>query len=215
MTPTHHDLIRRLATALRAQFDRSPACVDLLAEADAALAQPEADSSADEVDSLARELRQIAGCCDISNGLESAVPALTRAAELLGTSASKPVGTTANGDHSEDWNIRSESGSLCFASAIYARLVGGEQDESELLWLAEYLRMNSAITPIPVSERLPQSEDCDGEGRCWVHQPCAASPEAPSWMLLLRKYASTNYGTTCWLPHWALPLSAAQQKGQA
>jgi hypothetical protein len=63
-----------------------------------------------------------------------------------------------------------------------------------------------AITPVPVSERLPMAEDCDAEGRCWVHQPCAASPEAPDWMLLRSKYASVNYGATYWLPFHALPL---------
>jgi hypothetical protein len=43
----------------------------------------------------------------------------------------------------ESWDIRSEDGSLCFASAIYSRLVGGEQDESTLQWLAQYLRANA------------------------------------------------------------------------
>jgi hypothetical protein len=44
----------------------------------------------------------------------------------------------------EDWDITSEEGSLCFASAIYSRLVGGEQDEATLQWLAKYLRANAA-----------------------------------------------------------------------
>jgi hypothetical protein len=43
----------------------------------------------------------------------------------------------------EDWDITSEDGSLCFASAIYSRLVGGEQDEATLQWLAKYLRANA------------------------------------------------------------------------
>ena len=45
----------------------------------------------------------------------------------------------------EDWDITSEEGSLCFASAIYSRLVGGEQDEATLQWLAKYLRANAAL----------------------------------------------------------------------
>jgi hypothetical protein len=52
-------------------------------------------------------------------------------------------------DYRESWDIRSINGSLCFASAIYARLVGGDQDEPELLWLAEYLRVNSAALAQP------------------------------------------------------------------
>ena len=44
----------------------------------------------------------------------------------------------------EDWDMTTEEGSLCFASCIHARLVGGEQDESDLTWLANYLRVNSS-----------------------------------------------------------------------
>jgi hypothetical protein len=44
----------------------------------------------------------------------------------------------------EDWDVTSEAGSLCFASAIYSRLVGGEQDEATFQWLAKYLRANAA-----------------------------------------------------------------------
>ena len=50
----------------------------------------------------------------------------------------------------EDWDITSEAGSLCFASAIYSRLVGGEQDEATLQWLAKYLRANAAPQHITV-----------------------------------------------------------------
>jgi hypothetical protein len=50
----------------------------------------------------------------------------------------------------EDWDITSEEGSLCFASAIYSRLVGGEQDEATLQWLAKYLRANAAPHHITV-----------------------------------------------------------------
>jgi hypothetical protein len=32
-----------------------------------------------------------------------------------------------------------------------------------------------AITPIPVSERLPGPEDCDAEGRCWLLTDCLSS----------------------------------------
>ena len=55
-------------------------------------------------------------------------------------------------DYRESWDIRSINGSLCFASAIYARLVGGDQDEPELLWLAEYLRVNSTALAQPEPE---------------------------------------------------------------
>ena len=44
----------------------------------------------------------------------------------------------------EDWDMTTEEGSLCFASCIHANLVGGEQNESDLTWLANYLRVNSS-----------------------------------------------------------------------
>jgi len=55
-------------------------------------------------------------------------------------------------DYKEAWDITTQEGSLCFAGAIYSRLVGGRQDESELLWLAEYLRVNSTTLAQPEPE---------------------------------------------------------------
>jgi len=65
-------------------------------------------------------------------------------------------------------------------------------------------------TPVPVAERLPGAEDCDAEGRCWVHQPHEACPESPAWELMLAKYASANYEAVCWLPANALPLPSGE-----
>jgi hypothetical protein len=64
------------------------------------------------------------------------------------------------------------------------------------------------IEPVPVSERQPGPEDCDEEGTCWLHQPHPATPETPEWRLVPARYASTIYGTTHWLPYWALPVPA-------
>lgn len=73
--------------------------------------------------------------------------------------------------------------------------------------LVESLRkQRQAPVPVSVHERLPGPEDCNAEGRCWVHQPHEACPESPAWELVLAKYASTNYGAVCWLPAPALPL---------
>jgi hypothetical protein len=71
--------------------------------------------------------------------------------------------------------------------------------------LARYAR--PAIEPVPVSDP-PGPEDCDAEGSCWLHQPHPATPETPEWRLMPARYASTIYGTTHWLPHWALPVPA-------
>jgi hypothetical protein len=68
------------------------------------------------------------------------------------------------------------------------------------------------VVPVPVSERLPQSEDCDGEGRCWWFSPPACGPHKirPCWTF----DSETVEGDTHWLPHWALPLSAAQPEAE-
>jgi hypothetical protein len=61
-----------------------------------------------------------------------------------------------------------------------------------------------AITPIPVSERLPGAEDCDAEGCCWwwiVDQP----GQFPYWIYAPDE-AVAWAGYQSWLPHWALPL---------
>jgi hypothetical protein len=66
-----------------------------------------------------------------------------------------------------------------------------------------------AIEPVPVAERLPGPEDCDAEGRCWLHQPHPATPETPEWRLMPARYASTIYNTTHWLPAHALPVPSS------
>ena len=76
-------------------------------------------------------------------------------------------------------------------------------DESDIPYvradLARYGR--PAITPIPVSERLPTPEDCDVEGCCW------AIGKSGHWMNVYvesRDWSCPVY--THWLPFHALPL---------
>jgi len=59
-----------------------------------------------------------------------------------------------------------------------------------------------AITPIPLSERLPGDGDCDAHGWCWV----LYSPYA-TWTLEPPLDANRQpCGWSHWLPHHALPL---------
>lgn len=61
-------------------------------------------------------------------------------------------------------------------------------------------------TPVPVSERLPEPEDCDAMGRCWWFCP-------PDFMEL-RSHATAESafvaGATHWLPANSLPLPAGE-----
>ena len=59
--------------------------------------------------------------------------------------------------------------------------------------------------PVPVSERLPGPEDCDGDGRCWIFMPDIGT--APSWRLTDPRDIGPYH--THWLPHHALPTPEA------
>ena len=96
----------------------------------------------------------------------------------------------------ELWDLYQDLGSY-FSPTEFARTV-----------LARWGR--PAIEPVPVSERLPGPEDCDAQGRCWLQQPHPATPETPEWRLMPARYASTIYGTTHWLPRWALPVPGVE-----
>jgi hypothetical protein len=65
----------------------------------------------------------------------------------------------------------------------------------------------SHLAPIPVSERLPGPEDCDDQGRCWLHFLLG---DDPTWTL--EHYTSALCsGRSHWLPAWAIPLPEVQE----
>ena len=57
-----------------------------------------------------------------------------------------------------------------------------------------------AIKPVPVSERLPGPEDCDGCGNCWWFRQ-ATRDDFSFWWL-----GGGDNTSTHWLPHHALPV---------
>ena len=75
------------------------------------------------------------------------------------------------------------------------------------------------IQPVPVSERLPEPEDCDAEGRCWWWHPAHIEDDFDNdWVLLNHEWAglvlrdSDNSPIyTHWLPANALPTPEANQ----
>jgi hypothetical protein len=69
-----------------------------------------------------------------------------------------------------------------------------------------------AIEPVPVSERLPEPEDCDAEGGCWWWHPDHKEDDFDDgWILLDPKWADGRRDSddsliyTHWLPANALP----------
>jgi hypothetical protein len=66
---------------------------------------------------------------------------------------------------------------------------------------------------IPVSERPPVPEDCDGEGRCWLLYRSASMNRTPTWSLVHRR-SIFDADYTDWLPHWALPVPNSNSNAQ-
>lgn len=66
--------------------------------------------------------------------------------------------------------------------------------------------------PVPVSERLPGPEDCDGERNCWQWIPdINGHYPLGHWELQHRDWVSDPDGdATHWLPSTALPLPAGE-----
>jgi hypothetical protein len=63
-----------------------------------------------------------------------------------------------------------------------------------------------AIQPVPVSERLPDPDDCDAEGMCWL-----CGTVEGDWRLIDPANSGVpqlKYCFSHWLPHWALPVPA-------
>jgi hypothetical protein len=129
---------------------------------------------------------------------------LTRAADLLDRLAQpEPVGVT-----DEELLAVQAEGTVTFPRS---------HPEAEALSVCEYYKQleirkgravlqryaRPAITPIPVSERLPGAGDCDAEGRCWWHAPHRVS--AAHW-IYRRKGRWPEQQYTHWLPVHALPL---------
>ena len=72
---------------------------------------------------------------------------------------------------------------------------------------AELLECHAAPVPVPVAERLPGPEDCDAEGRCWLHGKVEGD-----WRLInpAKSGVPLRYCFSHWLPASALPLPASQ-----
>lgn len=82
----------------------------------------------------------------------------------------------------------------------------GEPVQSMRAALARW--SNPALTPIPVSERLPGAEDCDAEGQVWawrVYDP-GDDDQGDFWGLIPIEWLGKWPAWTHWLPASDLPL---------
>lgn len=171
--------------------------------------QPEPEGVTDEASSLARELREIAECCDISSGLEPAVPVLTRAADLLEQLAQPEP----EGPSERIASIATAIQECAFGWEPTARLIGNvcAEDVADLCTAVLARWGRPALRPVPVSERLPGPEDCGPKGSghvgcCWQWEPDINGHEPlGSWNLQHRDWASDG-DVTHWISHHALPV---------
>jgi hypothetical protein len=109
---------------------------------------------------------------------------------------------------------------------------GGTADEIHLRGLRAVLARwgrpapPPALQPVPVSERLPGSGDCDAEGRCWL---LTVEDDYPQWRLHSIQGAQPGgamiwvpvdsspgvmvdcFYTSHWLPAHVLPLPARSE----
>jgi hypothetical protein len=69
------------------------------------------------------------------------------------------------------------------------------------------------IKPVPVSERLPEAEDCDAEGRCWWLTLAVAEGGRGGYSTFweLTTFKAAVRCASHWLPHHALPVPAAER----
>jgi len=86
-------------------------------------------------------------------------------------------------------------------------VVNESLQQEELFNYRAFLRAGLAryahptIKPVPVAERLPEAEDCDAEGRCFVWDWLSNE-----WRVLEREIFDHGWRDSYWLPHHALPL---------
>ena len=87
----------------------------------------------------------------------------------------------------------------------------GETELPERLNEAAELLQRRHPAPVPVSERLPQAEDCDAEGRCWWYR--VEEDGVGEWFQRVPCQSAEDfilYRITHWLPFHALPLPAGE-----
>jgi hypothetical protein len=214
------DLIKRLTTALRVQLDGVALHQELLAEADAALAQPEGEGPSDQelASFLAdrhrarMESESAFGCPDFDGAkaraarIADARAVLARWGRAVTPPAPEPKAAPEVGEVAElvVWLTMLRDNSTGIATRYDERLAR----------IATLLQQPSepapAVVPVAVSERLPGPEDCDEDGFCWMGYgyklPGVDEKDSYAmWMLMPSEESSGKV----WAPANAIPLPQA------
>jgi hypothetical protein len=141
---------------------------------------------------LCAELVELSAPTDSIPQLAERLQKLSELASRARAALAQPVAPT--NEELDDLFVSIDEGASALNWRTYARAV-----------LAKW--GTPTIQPVPVSERLPGPEDCDGDGRCWMFGYVEGD-----WRLI----SATNSGIpklkycfTHWLPHHALPTPEA------
>jgi len=214
------DLIKRLTTALRVQLDGVALHQELLAEADAALAQPEGEGPSDQEHAsfladrhrARMESESAFGCPDFDGAkaraarIADARAVLARWGRAVTPPAPEPKAAPEVGEVAEFvvWLTMLRDNSTGIATRYDERLAR----------IATLLQQPSepapAVVPVAVSERLPGPEDCDEDGFCWMGYgyklPGVDEKDSYAmWMLMPSEESSGKV----WAPANAIPLPQA------
>jgi len=65
------------------------------------------------------------------------------------------------------------------------------------------------LNPVPKTERLPGTEDCDSNGYCWWGNPAIRGSSHPMYSCSSWKYSARVGDGSHWLPYYALPVVPA------
>jgi hypothetical protein len=82
---------------------------------------------------------------------------------------------------------------------------GYERPAFKFARAAALLQHHQPPQPVPVSERLPEPEDCDAEGRCWWY---GEGGDMVGWTLDAE--GPSYYRAKYWLPAHALPIPPSE-----
>ena len=69
--------------------------------------------------------------------------------------------------------------------------------------------------PIPKTERLPETKDCDSDGYCWWGNPAIVGSSHPMYSCSSWKYSARVGDGSHWLPYYALPSVPTCDKPKA
>ena len=90
-------------------------------------------------------------------------------------------------------------------STLLSQWEGDNRPDPEIITIARAALNTQPLAPIPVTERLPEAEDCDADGRCWL-----LSSRWATWDLNVPPREGGKSMFSHWQPYWVISLPEEQ-----